>query len=300
VEFVYAQLQDELSNYEFFPLMKEYLISSKDNIERQILKASHYYASKWEFDIIYHFNPYMYDVQHIRNELNKEVEEHYHLAGMQQIMLYENVRELIAMFGQLRFQKRWSQTPRIPATSVLGHTLIVALSAYLVSLDIGCCEKMRINHFLCGLFHDLPEILTRDIISPIKRSVKGLDKLIKEIEEEAVQKKILAIVPPNIAEDIRYFTQNEFANRYIIESFPHNATSGEELMENFNLNEYNGIYGEFLKIFDNLSAYLEAKISISHGISSDDLVSGAAGIYDKCAHRVIQNVDVGKLFRDFV
>lgn len=103
---------------------------------------------------------------------------------MQQIMLYENVRELVTMFGQLRFQKRWSQTPRIPATSVLGHTLIVALSAYLVSFDIGCCKQMRINHFLCGLFHDLPEILTRDIISPIKRSVKGLDEFIKKIEEE--------------------------------------------------------------------------------------------------------------------
>uniref|UniRef100_UPI002FE34054 HD domain-containing protein n=1 Tax=Helicobacter typhlonius TaxID=76936 RepID=UPI002FE34054 len=299
VEFVCEQLESDLSMYEFFPKMKEYLISTKTNLEKQILKASHYYASKWEFDIIYHFNPYMYDVQNIRDIINKQVEEHYHLVGMREIMLYENVRELVAMFGQLRFQKRWSQTPRIPATSVLGHTLIVALSAYLISFDIGCCEKMRINHFLCGLFHDLPEILTRDIISPIKRSVKGLDRLIKEIEEEAVKKKILAIVPPNIAEDITYFTQNEFANRYMIEHFPHNTVSGEELMERFNHNENNPIYGEFLKIFDNLSAYLEAKISISHGISSDDLISGANEIYKKCADKVVCNVDIGKLFRDF-
>ena len=299
VRFVCMQLESDLGMYEFFPQMKEYLLSTKSNLEREILKASHYYASKWEFDIIYHFNPYMYDVQNIRNIINKQVEEHYHLAGMQQIMLYENVRELITMFGQLRFQKRWSQTPRIPATSVLGHTLIVALSAYLVSFDIGCCEKMRINHFLCGLFHDLPEILTRDIISPIKRSVKGLDKLIKEIEKEAVDKKILAIVPPNIQEDISYFTQNEFSNRYMIENFPHNAQSGEELMNKFNSNEYDGVYGEFLKVFDHLSAYLEAKISISHGISSDDLKNGAEDILEKCQNKVIRGVDVGKLFRDF-
>ena len=286
VNFVCNQLESELGMYEFFPQMREYLTSNKSNIEGQILKASHYYASKWEFDIIYHFNPYMYDVQNIRNIINKQVEEHYHLAGMQQIMLYENVRELVTMFGQLRFQKRWSQTPRIPATSVLGHTLIVALSAYLVSFDIGCCKQMRINHFLCGLFHDLPEILTRDIISPIKRSVKGLDEFIKKIEEEAVNEKILAIVPPNIQEDISYFTQNEFSN-------------SESLMQTYNRDEFNGVYGEFLKIFDNLSAYLEAKISISHGISSDDLVNGAKGIYDRCADKVICGVDVGKLFRDF-
>lgn len=298
VEFVCNQLESELKVYEFFPRMKEYLTSNKSNIEAQILKASHYYASKWEFDIIYHFNPYMYDVQNIRNIINKQVEEHYHLAGMQHIMLYENVRELVTMFGQLRFQKRWSQTPRIPATSVLGHTLIVALSAYLVSFDIGCCKQMRINHFLCGLFHDLPEILTRDIISPIKRSVKGLDEFIKKIEEEAVNEKILAIVPPNIQDDICYFTQNEFSNRYKIEHFCYTA-DGESLMQTYNKDEFNGVYGEFLKIFDNLSAYLEAKISISHGISSDDLLSGAKGIYDKCADKVMCGVDVGKLFRDF-
>lgn len=298
VNFVCNQLESELSMYEFFPQMREYLTSNKSNIEGQILKASHYYASKWEFDIIYHFNPYMYDVQNIRNIINRQVEEHYHLAGMQQIMLYENVRELVTMFGQLRFQKRWSQTPRIPATSVLGHTLIVALSAYLVSFDIGCCKQMRINHFLCGLFHDLPEILTRDIISPIKRSVKGLDEFIKKIEEEAVNEKILAIVPPNIQEDISYFTQNEFSNRYKIEHFCYTADS-ESLMQTYNRDEFNGVYGEFLKIFDNLSAYLEAKISISHGISSDDLINGAKGIYDRCADKVICGVDIGKLFRDF-
>ena len=298
VNFVCNQLESELSMYEFFPQMREYLTSNKSNIEGQILKASHYYASKWEFDIIYHFNPYMYDVQNIRNIINKQVEEHYHLAGMQQIVLYENVRELVTMFGQLRFQKRWSQTPRIPATSVLGHTLIVALSAYLVSFDIGCCKQMRINHFLCGLFHDLPEILTRDIISPIKRSVKGLDEFIKKIEEEAVNEKILAIVPSNIQEDISYFTQNEFSNRYKIEHFCYTADS-ESLMQTYNRDEFNGVYGEFLKIFDNLSAYLEAKISISHGISSDDLINGAKGIYDRCADKVICGVDIGKLFRDF-
>lgn len=299
VEFVCEQLESDLKEYEFFPQMKAYLLNTKSNIEREILKASHYYASKWEFDIIYNFNSTMYDVQNIRNEIDKEVEEHYHLEGMKNIMLYENVRELVAMFGQLRFQKRWSQTPRVPATSVLGHTLIVAISAYLVSFDIGCCEKMRINHFLGGIFHDLPEILTRDIISPIKRSVKGLDRLIKDIEEEAVAKRILAIVPLNIAEDIKYFTQDEFANRYVIEHFTHKAKSGEELMSEFNSNEYNAIYGEFLKLFDYLSAYLEAKISISHGISSDDLSSGAEGIYEKCKDALIMNVDIGRLFRDF-
>ncbi|MCE3037156.1 HD domain-containing protein [Helicobacter sp. faydin-H20] len=295
--FVIEKLQNELSEYPFFDTMQNYLKNPPNTIETQILKAAHFYASKWEFDIIYHFNPYMYDVQNIKKSIDLEVENHYHLNGMQKTILFKNIQELITMFGQLRFQKRWSQTPRIPSTSVLGHTLVVAICGYLLSYDIDACKQMRINHFLCGIFHDLPEILTRDIISPIKQSVKGLDQQIKELEEKAVKEKILSIVPQNIADDIIYFTHNEFSNRYKISCFIENV-EGEEIFK-YNQDEYSPIYGEFLKICDLLSAYLEAKISIAHGISSKDLTEGAEVILKKCGAKVIKNIDIGSIFRDF-
>ncbi|PAF53712.1 competence protein ComGF [Helicobacter sp. 13S00482-2] len=297
--YVMAELQEELGEYDFFPQMEQYLATSTSSIEIEILRAAHFYASKWEFDIIYNFNPHMYDMRNIKKIIDDEVEEYYHLRGIQKIVMFEKVRELVTMFGQLRFQKRWSQTPRVPATSVLGHTLIVAISAYLLSLDIKTCKQMRINHFLGGLFHDLPEILTRDIISPIKRNVMGLDEHIKKIEEEAVKSKILSIVPHNIAEDIVYFTQNEFSNRYKVECFTKFVKDGKDLMQNYNQDEYSPVYGEFLKICDNLSAFLEAKISISHGISSSELTEGAKSIFEKCSGHIINDVDIGSIFRDF-
>ncbi|GAB1428902.1 hypothetical protein MASR2M17_23370 [Aminivibrio sp.] len=77
------------------------------------------------------------------------------------------------MCGRLRFQKRWSQTPRIPETSVLGHMFIVACLAYFFSIAVGACPVRRHNNFYAGLFHDIPELLTRDIISPVKSSVQA-------------------------------------------------------------------------------------------------------------------------------
>ncbi len=297
--FVIKECEEDLCEYPFFPRMEKYLQGISNDIESQILKAAHFYASKWEFDIIYHFNPYMYDVQNIKSIIDKEVENHYHLNGMQKIILFSHIKELITLFGQLRFQKRWSQTPRIPPTSVLGHTLIVAICAYLLSYELPLCPQMRINHFLCGLFHDLPEVLTRDIISPIKQGVSGLDSQIKELEERVVAQKILAHLPENINTDIRYFTQNEFTNRYKIEDFVHQA-SVDELLGKFNKDEFNPIYGEFLKICDLLSAFLEAKISIAHGITSKELTDGADKILARCAQKVIGDVDIGAIFRNFV
>ncbi|WP_297810168.1 HD domain-containing protein [uncultured Helicobacter sp.] len=300
VDFVCAQLEEDLKGFGFLETMREYLYGKVDNLEKEILKASHYYASKWEFDIIYHFNPRMYDVQNIKNAIDKQVHEYYHLAGVQRIM-YEELCEIVDMFGQLRFQKRWSQTPRVPCTSVLGHTLIVALCAYLLGYDLKFSPKMQVQHFFCGLFHDLPEILTRDIISPIKNNVEGLDKFIKQIEEEAVQEKILKIVPNSIAKEIVYYTQNEFTNRYKKDDEIFlSSKKGEEFLQEIELESSDEpIFGEFLKYCDHLSAFLEAKISIEHGIKSKELIEGARNLEDLYKNKFLRRIDLGYLFREF-
>ena len=64
----------------------------------------------------------------------------------------------------------------------MGHMLIVAIMSYLCSLEIDACDQRIRNNYFTALFHDLPEILTRDIISPVKKSVDGLDDIIKDIE----------------------------------------------------------------------------------------------------------------------
>jgi putative hydrolases of HD superfamily len=87
--------------------------------------------------------------------------------------LKKKTYNFIDMVGQLRFQKRWAHSPRVPETSVLGHMLIVAILSYLISLERRACPQRASNNYFAGLFHDLPEVLTRDIISPIKRSVEG-------------------------------------------------------------------------------------------------------------------------------
>lgn len=308
VDFVCEQLGEDLRGFGFLESMREYLYGGVDNLEKEILKASHYYASKWEFDIIYQFNPRLYDVQNIKNALDKQVREYYHLAGMRQIIMYDELREVVNMFGQLRFQKRWSQTPRVPCTSVLGHTLIVALCAYLLGYDLGFSKEMQIQHFLCGLFHDLPEILTRDIISPIKKNVEGLDAFIKKIEEEAVREKILNIIPDSIAEDIQYYTQNEFSNRYkkgdvVVFSQKESEEFVKEIAElqkeSCKDSMEKPIFGEFLKYCDHLSAFLEAKISIEHGIKSKELIEGAKNLEYLYNNKQLNGVDLGYLFREF-
>ena len=298
--FVAQSLADELQGFDFFHSMQSYLAAKNDDLETKILQAAHFYASKWEFDIIYHFNPKLYDIENIKAIIDSQTDGFYDLVGMRNLYLYQDIKELVGMFAELRFQKRWSQTPRIPQTSVLGHMLMVAICAYLLSVNLNVCEKMQINHFFGGLFHDLPEVLTRDIISPIKRSVKGLDSFIKGIEKEEMEAKILSKLPHFIRNDLIYWTEDEFANRYKEHNKVVFASDINQLLIQFNHDKYMPVCGELLKFCDKLTAFLEARISIAHGVSSPDLVNGAKALYGDLLQKEILGVRIGLIVQDFM
>ncbi|WP_104759507.1 HD domain-containing protein [Helicobacter bizzozeronii] len=295
-DYVQQELQEEVQGYDLFSGMHHYLCHPPCDCEYELLRAAHDYVSVWEFDMIYYFNranPRAHGLQKIKDSLDHTFKQHAPLFGD------SNLEWLASTLGQLRFQKRWTQTPRVPATSVLGHTLCVALCAFLLSFDLKACETMRVNHFLGGLFHDLPEILTRDIISPIKHGVAGLDSYLKELEAQAMEEIYQHV--PSLEADLRYFTQREFDNRY---KDPQTqevifVSSDAKFWEQHNHDHLNSVCGSLIKFCDQLNAFLEAKISIIHGISSEVLINGALKIKGKYDKSMINGVNLGAILNQF-
>nr|HPI98986.1 HD domain-containing protein [Synergistales bacterium] len=203
----------------------------------------------------------------------------------------------IAMVGQLRFQKRWAQTPRIPQTSVLGHLLFVAILSYLISMEIKACEKRKYNNFFGGLFHDLPEVLTRDIISPVKKSVEGLDELIKIYEINALQEHIFPLIPPSWKKELEYFTQDEFANKICLKGDSVvTDISDQEMADSYNSNDWNPMDGKIIEACDKLAAFIEASQSIRLGIRSPALEEGMTNLYSRFGKSQLCGFPMGQLF----
>ncbi|MEW6536924.1 MAG: HD domain-containing protein [Candidatus Auribacterota bacterium] len=172
--YVIRELKDDLKDLksDFGKRLERYLFNPEySRVEKRILKAAHYLASNWEFKIIYHTCPFIYGIEKTKEEIENQIEDHFDIIGVQKIQLGKKSYGFIDLCGQLRFQKRWAHSPRVPQTSVLGHMLIVAILAYLCSNEIGACPARIYNNYFSSLFHDLPEVLTRDIISPVKKSV---------------------------------------------------------------------------------------------------------------------------------
>ncbi|MDD4189552.1 MAG: HD domain-containing protein [Eubacteriales bacterium] len=266
--------------------------------EKRILSASHYLATNWEFAIVYRFSSGSFGLEDTKANIASELEEHLDLDSVKKLQNNKKLSGFLDLIGQLRFQQRWAQSPRIPETSVLGHMLIVAIMAYVISLRLGACNKRLYNNYFTGLFHDLPEVLTRDIISPVKRSVGELDEIIKEIEKMQVSEKILPLLPVYLCDEIKYYTQDEFSSKVRIDG-KITPVSDDEINTKYNSCDFDPLDGHLLRGCDKLAAFLEAYLSIKSGIDTSFLREGCESIYSEYKDKIISGFDFGNLFRSF-
>lgn len=282
----------DIDNGTFLQKFEEYLSNPEMyKKERFILKAASYLATKWEFSIVYQTSQFLNDIEDVKKSVDEEIEDYYELIGVRKIALNKKLGKIIDLSGRLRFQKRWAQTPRIPETSVLGHMLTVAIFGYFFSLEVNACDKRLQNNFFTALFHDLPEALTRDIITPVKYCVDELSEIIAEYEIEKIQESILPNIPEILHEEFSYILglydgiKEEFTNKI--------KNNGKiEVVEDiskYNIDKYEAIDGLALKQCDKLSAFVEASLSISHGIKSKELINGKKEILKGL--KIIQGVD---------
>src|SRR4030043_324017 len=80
---IYEQLEPVLSplGSEFSRKFRNYFREPTQSINKRILSASHFYATKWEFDIIERANPNGYEIVEIKRNLQAEQEKYYDLKG---------------------------------------------------------------------------------------------------------------------------------------------------------------------------------------------------------------------------
>jgi putative hydrolase of HD superfamily len=263
--------------------------------EKRLLTAAHYLATNWEFQIIYNTAPFVYGIDKTREEIENQIEDHYDLVGVQKLSLRKKSFGFIDLCAQLRFQQRWAHSPRVPRTSVLGHMLIVAMMGYFCSIEMSACGKRAYNNYFCGLFHDLPEVLTRDIVSPVKTSVEGLEEIIKDYERMQFEERILPLLPSSIREEVLYFIQDEFSNRIIDRGTVKNDIAGPD-MHLYNQDGFSPVDGEVIRACDKLAAFIEASLSIDHGIRSRHLVEGREKIYREFAGATPGGINFTQLF----
>ncbi len=247
-----------------FERFKAYLESNQDSLEDDIVRAAHYLATRWEFELIYESNRSLYGIDRTRREIAEQIGQYIHLKGVSEIMAAGASFDFIDLVGQLRFQQRWARTPRIPKTTVLGHSLMVADAAYLIDIDDGEDDRTVYNDFYTALFHDLPEVLTKDVITPIKVNIDGLESILAEYEHDQMEATIMPLLKPEWRDEFRFMAYEPFTDED---------------------GEFGKRKGYQIKTCDMLAAYMEALISRRYGVTSHSLTEGERAVRSKLIER---------------
>lgn len=268
----------------------------------RVFRAAHKYSTMRELEMLFPVNEEG-RLEKIKRELNADLQGYLDLKGLQMLMTHQKPFDFIMRVEQLRFQTRWNQTPRVPRTSVLGHCFFVAVLTLLfcketsVKNNIKMCPKRLYNNFFSALFHDLPESVTRDIISPVKQATDGLPAIVKNIEDQIVHAELVPLMDDFYREEILYFTNDEFENRIELPDYTAKSVTFEELNSVYNDDRFNPVDGKIVRLADHYSALLEADLSIRHGITSSHLEEGRANLlkaYPK--GKIINGIDSYALF----
>ena len=266
----------------------------------RVYNAAHKYATMRELDMLAVVNEKQ-RLEKIYTELQADIQPFLDLEGLQKIMTHQKPFDFLMKIEQLRFQTRWNQTPRVPATSVLGHCFYVAIMTMLLGRESNpdMCKRRIINNFFSALFHDLPESVTRDIISPVKQATDGLPEIVKKIEDEIVAKELVPLMEDFFRDELIYYTSDEFSDRILDAQKNVKKVSWEDLNNFYNEDELYPVDGRLVRICDHIAALMEADISIKHGITSEHLINGRKGML---AHyqpdEKISGINVYKLFHD--
>ena len=309
-EWVFEQYKPLIDDKELFSMFTIYesqkagavAIPDKSRLASRILSAAKKFATMRELQMLMMVNE-PERLEKINKELLADLQNYLDLTGLQLLMTRQRSYEFLLKIEQLRFQVRWNQTPRVPKTSVLGHCFFVAIITLLLcrASEVKMNEHRIINNYFSALFHDLPEAVTRDIISPVKKATSDLPVIVKRIEDEIVGRELFPLMEPYFADELMFYTSDEFSNRIIGEDGRTKTVSWEDLNEKYNDEKFSPVDGRIVRIADHLSAIIEADSSIKHGITSSHLEYGRKSMLEHYkANEKINGIDVHSLFHRIV
>ena len=121
-----------------------------------------------------------------------------------------------ALLARLKYIPRWSLMRQNVAEDLAQHTADVALTAHTLCLIANNKFSKNVNSekvAVASLYHDVSEILTGDMPTPVKYNNPQIMSAYKAIESHAVN-KLLETSDPAIKENLRPYMTQENLTEY--------------------------------------------------------------------------------------
>lgn len=165
--------------------------------EDQIFLAAKKYVGYFEATTNARVFPDIYEVplEKMKTELKELEAMTSSLALLRKTPDYE---KYLAHIYRLSSAMRWNQYNRSTPISVMSHKVVVAYLSYVIGMignENG--EENDIKQMLYrAIYHDVPEVITGDIITPTKKAVPGFVELLEKVEETMMDDYLFGYITP--------------------------------------------------------------------------------------------------------
>ncbi len=120
------------------------------------------------------------------------------LVSLKELLRNTDYEKYLAHIFRLSFSMRWNQYQRNTPISVMSHKVVVAYLSYIIGMignDNG--EENDIEQMLMrAIYHDVPEVITGDIITPTKKAVPWFVELLEKVEETMMDDYLFGYITP--------------------------------------------------------------------------------------------------------
>lgn len=204
-------------------------------LEVEIIEAARKYSGLLECSVNHKIFSEVYEVP--MNQINASLEKIKKKVKSLDILLKnENYKKYLFNIKRLSHITRWNGKVKFLPLSVMSHLVIVCFISYVIAhIEADNNNPLSsLDLMLRGLYHDIPEAITWDIIAPTKRSVKWFSEILEEVEKNMLDDYLFSYIEKDY---------KKFIAPYLFHPFE-------------------GEIGKIVKYADILSALFEAKIEI--------------------------------------
>lgn len=227
---------------EYFKIdMRETLYNTSNTVELHIISASKRFAWYKECQVNEKVFTDMYEVP--LKQIQKWFEEDIkNLKSMGELLKNDNFMKYLTHIRRLSHCTRWNQQKRIYPISVMSHLVVITFLTYIIVMIENNHGKNynMLDMLLRSIYHDIPEAITGDIITPTKKAVPWFVELLEKVEIDMMNDYLF------------YYIGDDYKNE----------------VYNFMLHPFDGKNWEIVKYADIMSSLLEAKVEVNYGSSN--------------------------------
>lgn len=184
------RVEEYLFSFEWWEFIKEdmkkILWATDKKLENEIILASKKFAGYNECLVNSRVFLFTYDVamDQIQDYFDKNKSK---LHCLKQLVNNDDYKKYLGHIRRLSHCKRWSGRKRNYDVSVMSHLVMVTFISY-VLWNLENIE-WEANYdvyklMLRSLYHDIPEAITWDIITPTKKAIPWFRKVLEEVEKK--------------------------------------------------------------------------------------------------------------------